>query len=158
MSGDPHHQRWPGASRDIRAYAKWETDKSRLEFALGSRFLKAEKIEDLFDFQRLGEILAPKYILFARLNLAKVLQAVDKSRFTPRRKAEIRTALKAREGSLWDTLRYLRQNVGLKNTQRYLVPLTQTNDVVKKALMKWAAAWPTSPTRLGKKAKKKGRP
>jgi hypothetical protein len=147
---DPYHQRWPGASRDIRAYAKWETVKSRLEFALGSRFLRAQEIDDIFDFRGLGEILAPKYISFADLNRAKVLQIVDKSRFTARRKAEIRAALKAREGSLWETLRYLRQNVGLKNTRRYLVPLTQTNDVVKEALKKWAEAWPTGPTRLGR--------
>jgi hypothetical protein len=155
---DPFHQRYPGASRTIRAYAKWESDKSRWEMALGSRFLRGEEIEDIFDFQHLGEILAPKYVLFARLNRTKVLNVVDKGRFTARRKAEIRAALKAREGSLWETLRYLRQNVGLKNTQRYLIPLTETNDVVKEALKKWAAVWPTAPTRLGKKAKKKGRP
>ena len=45
--------------------------------------------------------------------------------------------------SLWATLHYLGKKVGLKNSRRDLVvPLYQTNRVIRRALVKLLRTWP----------------
>jgi hypothetical protein len=62
---------------------------------------------------------------------------------------EILDDVRLLEGDVWATLNYLRQELAMKNTRRFLDPL-DTNDLVLDALKKWAAMWPAAPKKLRK--------
>ena len=148
------HQRWgPSTGRmAVRAYAKWEASTMRLELELHARFLRDKEIMDLFDFRRLaGIILAKKHIWFGQIDEKKLVSRLRRNGITREEQREILRQVKTREASLWETLRYLRRTVHLKNVRRFLVPVSEMNQAVEQGLRKWAAHWPTAPTRLGKK-------
>ena len=135
----------------LRAYAKWETSSMRVELELHARFLRAKQIKDIFDFQRLAGILARRHIWFAQIDEKKLAARLRRNGINAQRQREIVQQVKSRESSLWETLRYLRRKVHLKNARRLLVPVSDVNRVVEDGLRTWAAQWPTVPTRVGKK-------
>jgi hypothetical protein len=150
---DPFHQRWGRAasSKTDRVYAKWSTSKLRFELELHARFLRQHRIADIFDFLRLVEILIPRHISFSQLDEGKLIERLQRNGVTPSEIRNVLHAMKEREDSLWETLRYLRRRVHLKNVRRLLVPVSEMNQVVEQGLRTWAAEWPSTPTRLGKK-------
>jgi hypothetical protein len=151
---DKFHQRWgpSGGRMAVRAYAKWEASTMRLELELRAPFLRDKKIKDIFDFQRLaGIILAKKHIWFARIDEKKLVSRLRRNGITREEQREILRQVKTREASLWETLRYLRRTVRVKNVRRVLVPISEMNEVIEQGLRTWAAQWPSAPTRLGTK-------
>jgi len=138
------HQRWEGASRIIRVYAKWEENKLRIECAARSRFLRSNQINDLLDYPRLLTSIVPKYLMFASLDRQKVTKMFQRRGISAPRTAEINRALDARAGSLWETLRYLRKEVGLKNTRRFLIPMKALNGILAASARELAARFSTS--------------
>jgi hypothetical protein len=150
---NPFHQKWgrAAASKTDRVYTKWNTSKLRLELELHARFLRQHKIADIFDFRRLVEILIPRHIYFSQLDNDKLIERLQRDSATPLEIRNVLDAVKEREDSLWETLRYLRRTVHLKNIRRLLTPIEDVNRVVEQGLRTWAARWPTAPTRLGKR-------
>ncbi len=117
---------------------------------LRSRFLRHYQIRDPFDFKKLVEILPGRHIQFVRFDERKLAARLRGMGFSPRKTWEILDDVALLQGDVWATLNYLRQEVGMKNTRRFLEPL-DTNDVVLDALKKWAAQWPAAPKKLRSK-------
>jgi hypothetical protein len=122
----------------------------RVELEMRSRFLRLYEIKGPFDFGKLVEILPGRHIHFVRFDERKLVERLRSMGLSPRKASEILDDVRLLEGDVFATLNYLRQEVGLKNTRRFLEPL-DTNDVVVDALAKWAAMWPVAPAKLRKK-------
>jgi hypothetical protein len=146
---NPTHQKYGGTrgSKIVKVYAKWEIDALRVELELRSRFLRRHGITDIFDFGRLAEILVGRHIYFGRMNTDKLIERLQKFRSAKQQNILEHVANGAR--SLWETLRYLRQKVGLENTRRLLTPIHEVNRVIDEASLAWAGQWPKTPARLG---------
>jgi hypothetical protein len=121
----------------------------RVELELRSRFLKLYEIKDPYDFPKLVGILPERHLYFARFNETKLMARLRGMGFSPRKTWEILEDVALLDGDVWATLNYLRQEVGMKNTRRFLDPL-DTNDAIIDALRKWAAMWPAAPKKLKK--------
>jgi hypothetical protein len=119
----------------------------RLEIEMRSRFLNHHKIRDPYDFAKLVELLPVRHIYFAKFNRKKLVQRLRGMRFNSKKIRRILEDIALLEGDVWATLNYLRLELALKNARRFLEPL-DTNAVVLDALKKWAAMWPTVPTKL----------
>jgi hypothetical protein len=87
----------------------------------------------------------PRHILFAQLSKQRVLEQLRRKGFSAKEERRILRGVKALQGNLCLTLRYLRRTARLKNTRRLLVPLDETNRVVLEALKKWNAEWSANP-------------
>jgi hypothetical protein len=140
---DPFHERFPGASRTMRVYTKWEIASVRLELEIHSRLLRTEEVRDFFGFQRLADHIVPGCAFFAMLNRPRVTEALKLQALSADRIEVIEHALDVRSKSLCDSLQYLRSNVGLKNTRRLLSPLNEINGALADAVRKWAAGFPS---------------
>jgi hypothetical protein len=121
----------------------------RVELELRSRFLRHYGIKDPYDFRKLVGILPARHIHFARFNEKKLMARLRGMGFSPRKVWEIMDDVALLQGDVWATLNYLRQELAMKNTRRFLDPL-DTNDLVLDALKKWAAMWPAAPKKLRK--------
>lgn len=149
---DPLYDKWGSSAglKVIRSYPKWEIFAHRVEIELHSSFLRQHAINRPTDFPRLASILPEKHIFFARLDKGKL---VNQLRLHGRSARSIKRVLGQVEdlsNSLWGTLAHLRKRQGLKNVQRLLVPLENTNRVVREAIEKWAADWAEAQSRFGK--------
>jgi len=122
----------------------------RVELELRSRFLRLYEIRDLYDFGKLVEILPERHIHFVRFNQRKLVERLRGMGFSPKKVVEIMEDVALLEGDVWATLNYLRQELELKNTRRFLDPV-DTNDQVLDALRAWAAMWPAAPKKLREK-------
>jgi hypothetical protein len=127
--------------------SKQESGVFRVELELRSRFLKLYEIKDLYDFGKIVEILPERHVHFVRLNENKLVARLRGMGFSPKKVWSILEDVALLEGDVWATLNYLRQELELKNTRRFLDPL-DTNDAVLDALRKWAALWPADPKKL----------
>jgi hypothetical protein len=114
------------------------------------RFLRYYRIKDPFDFHKLVRILPRHHIYFARFNKQKLIRRLQRMGLSQVRQREIMAMVDAMKGDLWSALNYLREEVQMKNTRRLVDPMP-TNNLVLEALETWAAQWPTTPPRLGKK-------
>lgn len=137
----------PKGSKGVRIYYKKEVDKYRVELELHAKFLRSYRIRDIFDFQKFCEILPTKHIYYARFDEMKLITLLRSMGMSYTEIWKILKDLAVLQGDLWPTLFYLRLEVGLRNARRLLVPL-KTNRLIREALKKWAAMWPTAPTRL----------
>lgn len=126
---------------------KNKSEVLRVELELRSPFLRHYGIKDPFDFHTLAQILPGRHIEFARFNEKKLVARLRRMGFRPRKAWEIVEDVRLLEGDVWATLNYLRQEVGLVNTRRFLDSL-DTNDVIIAALGAWAAQWPAAPKKL----------
>jgi hypothetical protein len=115
-----------------------------------SRFLKLYEIKDPYDFGKLVEILPERHIKFMKFNERKLVERLRGMGFSPRKTWEILEDVRLLEGDVWATLNYLRQELGMKNTQRFLDRL-DTNGALIDALKQWTAMWLVAPKKLGKK-------
>jgi hypothetical protein len=127
-------------SKFVRSYAKVEMSCHRVEFGFHLLDLKRFRIKSIFDFHKFIDIL-PRHILFAQLSKQKLLQQLRRKGFSAKKQQKILRGVKALQGNLCQTLRYLRRTARLKNTRRLLVPLDEVNRVVLEALKKWSAEW-----------------
>jgi hypothetical protein len=125
----------------------------RVELELRSRFLRHYEIKDPFDFGKLVGILPERHIDFVRFNERKLAKRLRSMGFSPQKVSEILDDVWLLEGDVWATLNFLRQELGMKNTRRFLEEL-DTNDAVIDALKQWAAMWPTAPAKLNSKGDK----
>lgn len=121
----------------------------RVELELRSRFLKLYGIRDPYDFRKLIGILPKRHVHFVRFNEKKLVARLRGMGSKARPIWEILDDVRLLEGDVWATLNYLRQELAMKNTRRFLDPL-DTNDLVLDALKKWAAMWPAAPKKLRK--------
>jgi hypothetical protein len=121
----------------------------RVELELRSRFLRHYTIKDPYDFTKVVDILPGHHIHFTRFNEKKLMARLRGMGFSPRKVWEIMDDVALLQGDVWATLNYLRQELAMKNTRRFLDPL-DTNDLVLDALKKWAAMWPAAPKKLRK--------
>lgn len=119
----------------------------RVELELRPRFLKLYGIKDPYDFGKLVEILPKRHIHFVRINERKLAARLRRMGFSARRVWEILDDVRLLEGDVWATLNFLRQEIGMKNSQRLLESL-RTNGLIVEALKRWAARWPTAPMKL----------
>jgi hypothetical protein len=152
VGADKYHQKWGqrGCSKAVRAYAKWEASTLRVELQLHARFLRRKQIKDVFDFQRLPAILLKNHIWFADVDQSNLVARLRRNGIERGKEMEILKQVRARVASLWETLKFMRQALHLTNVNRLLRPLDAVNGVVADALVRLAAQWPGSPTRLGK--------
>jgi hypothetical protein len=150
---NPYHSKWGGVgSKIVRAYVKWGTSQFRIELELHVAFLRKCGVRDIFDFRKLLPALIEKHVHFARLDESELVRALDRTNLRLDIKSSVLDRVTQREkGSLWESLRYLRRKGHLKNTQRLLVPVPEMNRVVREALEKLVAQWPTRQVRLGRK-------
>jgi hypothetical protein len=153
VNQDKYHVKWgaPTGSKAVRAYAKWEVSAMRVELELRAPFLRSRKINDIFDFYRLPAILAKDHIWFTQIDEAKLVARLRRNGMDMEEQRALLQQVKTREGSLWETLKFLRRTLRLTNVRRLLRPLDEINEVVEQGLRTWAAQWPAAPTRLGKK-------
>jgi hypothetical protein len=126
---------------------KKRSEVLRVELELRSRFLRHHGIQGPYDFPKLVGILPERHIYFAQFNEKKLAARLRGMGFSPRRVWEILDDVRLLENDTWATLSYLRQEVGMKNTRRFL-ELLDTNEIVLDALRKWAAIWPAAPVKL----------
>jgi len=150
---NPYHDKWGNVrSKIVRAYVKWGTSQFRIELELHIRFLVENGISDVFDFRKLVAALVPHHIDFAQLDEVKLVRALRRSGMPlDERRAVLKRVKQKVQGSLWGTLRYLREEAKLKNVQRLLVPVPMMNRAVREALEKLVTQWPVSPKPLGEK-------
>jgi len=138
---------WFGTRRStkfIRAYQKIKLGIFRIELEFHASWLRHHGIRDCFDFFKIPDLVLRRHIFFVRLDwravVNKIRQSVPNSRLALRNLEWERHVLHA-------TLRYLRRELRLTNTHRFLLP-NELNDVAARALKLWAAEWPTRPFRL----------
>ncbi len=135
---------WFGSRRSsklVRTYWKPEICAFRIELELHSRWLRNHGIGNVFDFNLLPTLLARHHLFFCRLEWGAVFKRIRRSSRTWR--FALRN-LEWQRNDLLATLNFLRREVCLTNTHRLLVPL-ETNEVVLRALKKWARRWPPRP-------------
>jgi hypothetical protein len=137
-----------------RRISKQASTVFRVELEMRSRFLKLYEINDPYDFQKLVGILPDRHIQFVRFNERKLVERLRGMGFSPRKVWELLDDVRLLDGDVWATLNFLRTEVGLKNTRRFLEPL-DTNEVVVDALEKWAAMWPEAPAKLNSQRREK---
>jgi len=134
----------PKGSMSMRWYIKWEIWSCRGELQLQRRFLREKAINHISDFQRLVALLIPGHIFFGRLDRDKLKSKLGRSVSSEQRRKNILDMAEDKsDESLWAALHYLGKKVGLKNSRRDLVvPLYQTNRVIRRALVKLLRTWP----------------
>jgi len=145
---NPYHDKWGNVgSKIVRAYVKWGTSQFRVELELHVRLLRQLGINDIFDFRKLRSALFPDHIHFLKLDEMKLVRALRRAGLALAEQRAVRTRVKTKvQRSLWDGLRYLREEVGLKNVQRLLLPVPEMNREVHIALEGLVAQWPRRPT------------
>jgi hypothetical protein len=150
VGGTALHERW-GSSRSakvVRAYAKFEILRFRIELQLHARFLRKYQINYASDFQKLATILPRHHIYFAAIDHGKLREQLQRSGLPHKTKTEILKTVTTNQKSLWSTLRLLRRKWHFVNARRLLAPLTEMNALVVAALNEWATQWQThSPLR-----------
>jgi hypothetical protein len=137
---------WFGTRRSttfVRAYWKDEIDAFRVELEFHSRWLRQHSIRDTFDFGKLPDLIVRRHIGFCRLNWAAIYRAI-RGRCSNWRLA-LRN-LQWQRHDLHSSLRFLRREVGLPNTHRFLIPLETS--LIGDAFSAWARHWPKCPFRL----------
>jgi hypothetical protein len=132
----------------VRSYFKKEVHAHRLECQLGSKFLQKLGISDIFDFQRLKDLI-PGHLLFAEFDEQKVIARLRGSGLSAQRTIQIIQKLHDHDDDLYVQCAVLHKSAGLTNLRRLLVPLPE-NQLLLNALQEWAAGWPTAPAPQGK--------
>jgi hypothetical protein len=146
----PNYDAWGSrkSSMFVRSYFKKEIGAHRLELQLNNRFLRKHKIDSVFEFQRLVDLLPTRQIFFGRIDEQRLIGWLrDRLHRSAGDTHRILRTLHVLEGHLSEALSYLRQSEHLTNTRRLLIPL-DTNRFVLQALRKWAATWPNAPSTL----------
>lgn len=132
---------WFGARRSskfVRAYRKPSISAFRIELELHAPWLRHHHIRDCFDFGRIPDLIMRRHIFFCRLDWVAVIRKIRRS--VPNARLALRN-LRWQQHDLHATLHFLRREVLLSNTHRFLVPL-KLNDFAAIALKRWAAEWP----------------
>lgn len=138
---------WFGTRRSakfVRAYWKVSIRCLRIELELHSVWLRRHKIADIFDFAKLPGFIVSRHIRVSRLNWPAIHSAISRS--GANRSLALRN-LRWQARDLYATLRFLRREIGLRNTHRFLIPL-KTNRTILEALNAWARQWHRRPFRL----------
>jgi hypothetical protein len=150
---NPFHGKWGNAnSKFVRAYFKWDTSEFRIELQLQCGFLRHHHIDELFDIGKLSTVLVPDHIEFFTIDRKKLIGALQNAGKSSKEIKVIRARVRGKQRiGLWYALRYLRQDVGLTNTRRLLIPVDEPNRVVREAIEKLLVTWPSKPTGLGRK-------
>jgi hypothetical protein len=149
---ETYQDTWGGrhSGKFIRSYAKREIGAHRVEIQFNGRFLRAHQIDTIFDFQKLAALLPDRHLYFAELNEQKLIQQLRLMHMDGRGVLAVLREVEHKKWHLCGLLKYLRQDVGMKNVRRLLDPLP-VNDSVLTALEKWVSMWPKKPTPLGPK-------
>jgi hypothetical protein len=131
----------------VRAYYKPGISAFRVELEVHSRFLRQHKIGNTRSFRKLVKLLPGRHILFARLNVQKLSSRLHSMGFSIKRRNEIVRTVEGMKSDLWAALYYLRREVRISNTRRFLEPL-DINQVLRESLQTWAERWPAVPLTL----------
>ena len=133
------------SSKLVRVYLRPEKRVLRVEFEFHCGWLRRNGIHDCYDFWKLPQLIVPRHISFCELDWEGVTRYIR--RHVPNPALALRN-LSWQKNDLNATLRFLRQTLGIRNTHRFLKPLA-LNEVVFRALKRWAAEWPRRPFKLG---------
>ena len=119
-----------------RVYAK--PGRFRAEIEAHSRWLLSRNVSNLEDLARLPALLLPKHLAFFNVNYQRLhahLSRKDQS-------SADRIVAQCREHAtlLHGLLKFMREDVGLKNVRRFLQPLP-LNEGIKRAAFEWAEEW-----------------
>jgi len=125
----------------VRAYAR---EFLRIELELHSLDLRRLGITDMFQFHKLADLLPGRYIMFAKIDHAKLAKLLRRTGLNANERERIQNTVLQKEKNLSCALKYLRREVKLKSTRRLLIPLG-INCVVQNALRDWAKHWPKKP-------------
>lgn len=137
------------ARKRTKLYEKWEIAALRLEWRLRKSFLDTHGVKDVFDFRRLAEVLLDRHILFADLGEERLGRRLRHGGYSTTDIRAIFQTVRERGADLCAVLDYLRRDVRLKNVRRLLDPRPE-NELVRRALKRWAGMWPVRPGRLGR--------
>jgi hypothetical protein len=138
----------------IRTYFKPEIAAHRVELQLGGKLLRRLRIRDIFDFRQLAEAIPAGLIQFVGIDHA-ALERRLRRRYRVEEVALVLAFVAARDTDLADALRYLRKKAKLSNVHRLLRPMRNLDELVRGAVMQWAAEWPQKPVPLrGKESTK----
>jgi hypothetical protein len=133
---------------------KWELSCFRIELELHIAFLREKEINAPSDFAKLADVLIPAHFKFSQIDEERLRRSLGNRNFGRTTTTHILAQVKRKQRlSLWAALRYLTQRPAqLKNVQRdCLIALDEPNRVIREALEKMAAQWPTAPPGLGRK-------
>jgi hypothetical protein len=119
----------------------------RVELQLNRKFLVRHGINGTSDFRRLVKILPVHHIFFAELDETKVRHHLRCAGHSAHAVNRIMERVRDCEGDLHAQCSVLRKAGRLINVRRVLIPLRQ-NDLVLRALKKWAAQWSRNGRRL----------
>lgn len=131
----------------VRSYFKPQLGVHRVELELHRKFLRRHGIKDIFDFNRLVEIVPERHILFAEIDKSIVVRHLRNAGHDPYEVRQILERVSEHDDDIYAQCAVLRKRGRLKNVRRALVPL-RTNRLIRKAIKKWAAQWPDKPRRL----------
>ena len=121
----------------VRAYFKPEVRSFRLEIEVHSSWLRRHQVLTLKDLRRLPTLLHPSHVKFVRIDWQR-LRCHLRRRGLPAR--IILQQARARSKSIYAVIDYLRRQVGLVNTDRFLRLIPQDREIYS-ALMRWALQW-----------------
>lgn len=121
----------------IRCYPKSSVSAYRVEMELHSSWLRRKNVQNLEDLRRLPDLLHPSHVKFVRIDWQH-LRHYLRRRGLPAR--IILQQARARSKSIYAVIDYLRRQVGLVNTDRFLRLIPQDREIYS-ALMRWALQW-----------------
>lgn len=127
------------SSKFVRAYRKSELRVFRIELQFNAAWFRRVGIRDCFDFWRIPELVLRRHILFCKLDWDALRHYIKKTLPNADRALEL---LEWQPDDLHATLRFLRGELRLANTHRFLIPLALNHEVAR-ALKHWADEWPT---------------
>jgi hypothetical protein len=126
------------SAKFVRAYIKPKLHVFRIELQLNAAWFRRAGIRDCFDFWRIPELVLRRQILFCKLDWDALRRCIKKTVPNADRALEL---LEWQPDDLHATLRFLRGELRLTNTHRFLIPLALNHEVAR-ALKDWADQWP----------------
>lgn len=121
----------------VRVYPKGETSSFRVEIELHSSWLRRNNVIGVGDLPKLADLLLPKRLLFVQIDWESLSRHLARKGLPA---AKLVSEAKLRSHSIHETMKFLRNEVGLCNVRRFLRPL-RINRPIQRELQIWANGW-----------------
>ena len=121
----------------IRCYLKPSVSAYRVEMELHGSWLRRKNVLKLKDLRRLPDLLYSNHIRFVQFDWVALARHLRHKGLPANR---ILQAARTEARSIHRLMQYLRQEVGVQNVHRFLVPLDESAEVFE-ALKEWVQRW-----------------
>ena len=118
----------------VRCYWKESVASFRVEFEFHSRLLRTNRIVAIADLARLADFVHLNHVRFVRINWEKLRNYLSDRTSIP----DVSQKACSQRHAIHRTLKFLRNEAGVRNIHRFLVPLLTLNRDIQKALRYWS--------------------